>query len=66
MRSLLEEVPIPMASVDDQRHIEFLVDELDELNDSDEQKRHEILKKIDRKVAEIYGLGKRALRLIEL
>ena len=46
--------------------IEFLVDELDELNDSDEQKRHEILKKIDRKVAEIYGLGKRALRLIEL
>ena len=66
LRSLLEEVPIPMASVDDQRHIEFLVDELDELNDSDEQKRHEILKKIDRKVAEIYGLGKRALRLIEL
>ena len=55
-----------MASVDDQRYIEFLVDELDELNDNDEQKRHEILKKIDRKVAEIYGLGKRALRLIEL
>ena len=42
-------------------YIEFLVEELKE---ADEVESKEIIKKIDRKIAEIYGLGKRALKLI--
>ena len=61
LRSLLEEVPVPVASKEDQMYIEFLVEELKE---ADEVESKEIIKKIDRKIAEIYGLGKRALKLI--
>ena len=61
LRSLLEEVPVPVASKEDQMYIEFLVEELKE---ADEVASKEIIKKIDRKIAEIYGLGKRALKLI--
>lgn len=61
LRSLLEEVPVPVASKEDQMYIEFLVEEL---KDADEATSKEIIKKIDRKIAEIYGLGKRALKLI--
>lgn len=61
LRSLLEEVPVPVASKEDQMYIEFLVEELKE---TDEVASKEIIKKIDRKIAEIYGLGKRALKLI--
>lgn len=61
LRSLLEEVPVPVASKEDQMYIEFLVEEL---KDADEDTSKEIIKKIDRKIAEIYGLGKRALKLI--
>ncbi len=61
LRSLLEEVPVPVASKEDQMYIEFLVEELKE---ADEATSKEIIKKIDRKIAEIYGLGKRALKLI--
>ncbi len=63
LRSLLEEVPIPIASEDSQREVEFLVEQL---TDASEQEYQATLKKIDKKVAEIYGLGKRALKLISL
>ena len=59
----LEEVPIPIASEDSQREVEFLVEQL---TDASEQEYQATLKKIDKKVAEIYGLGKRALKLISL
>lgn len=64
LKSLLEEVPIPLASKEDQMLIEFMVEELKEV--SDEKQYAECVKKIDRKISEIYGLGKRSLRLIEL
>ena len=63
LRSLLEEVPIPLASKEDQMLIEFMVTELNEC--TDENKQLELRHKIDRKICEIYGLGKRALNTIE-
>lgn len=63
LKSLLEEVPIPIANADEQMEIEFLVNDL---KDADEAKYNETIKKIDRKIAQIYGLGKRALKLINL
>lgn len=62
LKSLLEEVPIPFASINDQMQIEFLVEELKEAED---KKKSEIFKKIDEKIAEIYGLAKRSLNLIK-
>ena len=61
LRSLLEEVPIPLASPDEQLQIEFMVNDLMEASGSEAEK---IKHQIDRKIAEIYGLGKRALKLI--
>ncbi len=61
LKSMLEEVPIPITSEENQLEIRFLTEEL---NDSDENGRAAILKKIDRKIAEIYGLGKRGIKLI--
>ena len=43
--------------------MEFLVEQL---TDASEQEYQATLKKIDKKIAEIYGLGKRALKLISL
>ncbi len=61
LRSLLEDVPIPIATQDDQLQIEFMVNDLMEASYQEAEKiRHQI----DRKIAEIYGLGKRALKLI--
>jgi len=62
LRSFLEEVPVPLVSAEEMLLIEFMVDEY--LKSGGENKQLQ-KRRIDRRIAEYFGLGKRGLKLTD-
>lgn len=59
LKSQLEQVPLPEVSADTQLEIEFMVKDL-----IDTQDKSKILKALNRKIADLYNLGKREYKLV--
>ncbi|MGN0895093.1 MAG: N-6 DNA methylase [Succinivibrio sp.] len=62
LKSLLEEVPVPIPTREDMLYIEELVESLE---NADSDTYNEICQKIDSKIARIYDLDEKAMQLIK-